>query len=36
MIGYKAFKDVNGELYCRDFHYEIGKTYEMDEKPVIC
>ena len=36
MEGYKAFEDKNGELYCRDFHYEIGETYEMDGKPEIC
>ena len=29
--GYKAFKD---DLTCLDFQYEIGKTYEMDEKEI--
>ena len=33
MIGYKAF---NKDLKCRDFQYEIGKTYEMEEEPIIC
>ena len=33
MIGYKAF---NKDLSCRDFQYEIGKTYEMDEEPIPC
>lgn len=30
---YKAF-DKN--LCCRDFQYEIGKTYEIDESPILC
>ena len=33
MIGYKAF---NNGLTCRGFKYEIGQTYEMDEKPEAC
>ena len=33
MKGYKAF---NKDLTCRDFQYEIGKTYEMEDKPIIC
>jgi hypothetical protein len=33
MIGYKAF---NKDLTCRDFQYEIGQTYSMDEKPIPC
>ena len=33
MIGYKVF---NIDWTCRDFKYEVGKTYEMDEKPICC
>lgn len=33
MKGYKAF---NKDLTCRGYQYEIGKTYEMDDKPIIC
>ena len=33
MIGYKAF---NKDLSCRNFKYEIGKTYEFDGKPKCC
>jgi len=33
MIGYKAF---NNDLTCRDFQYEVGKTYEIDSKPICC
>ena len=32
-IGYKAF---DKDLKCIDFQYEIGKSYEMDEKPELC
>lgn len=27
----KAFKGFNKDMTCRDFQYEIGKTYETDE-----
>ena len=30
---YKAFEE---DLTCRNFHYEIGKTYTMKSKPKIC
>lgn len=33
MRGYKAFKN---DWTCRGFHYKVGETYEMDEKPRIC
>ena len=33
MKGYKGF---NKDLICRDFQYEIGRTYEMDEPIEIC
>ncbi|WP_373802715.1 DUF7666 domain-containing protein [Bacteroides heparinolyticus] len=33
MKGYKVF---NSDWTCKDMQYEVGKTYEMEEKPVIC
>ena len=33
MKGYKVF---NGDWTCRDFKYEVGKTYEMEESPKCC
>ena len=33
MRGYKVF---NHDWTCRGFQYRVGKTYEMDEKPIIC
>ena len=33
MKGYKIF---NGDWTCRDFKYEVGKTYEMEESPQCC
>ena len=33
MKGYKVF---NKDWTCRDFQYEVGKTYEMKKAPVCC
>ena len=33
MKGYKVF---DPDWKCRDFQYEIGKTYEMDKDPILC
>ena len=33
MKGYKVF---NEDWTCRDFKYEVGKTYEMEESPQCC
>ena len=31
-----GFKGYDKDLKCRDFQYEIGKTYETNEKPARC
>ena len=33
MKGYKVF---NPDWTCRDFQYEVGKSYEMDKAPICC
>ena len=33
MKGYKVF---NLDWTCRDFKYEVGKTYEIDDYPILC
>ena len=33
MTGYKGF---NEDLTCRNFKYEIGETYEMKKRPIVC
>ena len=32
----KGYKVFNPDWNCRGFQYEVGKCYEMDEKPVVC
>ena len=37
MRGYKAFDtDETGGLCCRDMAYEVGKSYALDGRPVLC
>lgn len=37
MKAYKGFKKhEDGTLWCRDFQYEVGKTYKFDGKPILC
>ena len=33
MKGYKVF---NPDWTCQGFQYEVGKTYEMAESPILC
>ena len=32
----KGYKVFNPDWTCRDFQYEVGKRYKMDDKPVLC
>jgi hypothetical protein len=37
MKAYKGFKrHEDGTLWCRDFQYEVGKTYTFDGEPIPC
>lgn len=37
MKAYKGFKKhEDGTLWCRDFQYEVGKTYTFEDEPVLC
>ena len=35
-MSFYAFKGFNHDLSCRDFQYEIGKTYVFDGPPIKC
>ena len=30
------YKTFNRDMTCRDFKYEEGGVYEIDEKPILC
>ena len=32
----KGFKVFNPDWTCRDYQYEVGKTFEMEETPILC
>ena len=37
MRAYKGFnRHEDGTLWCRDFQYEVGKTYKFEGEPVMC
>ena len=37
MKAYKGFKKhEDGTLWCRNFQYEVGKTYKFDGTPILC
>lgn len=37
MKAYKGFeKHEDGTLWCRDFQYEVGKTYKFEGEPILC
>lgn len=36
MKAYKGFsRHEDGTLWCRDFQYEVGKTYTFDGEPIV-
>jgi hypothetical protein len=36
-IAYKGMiRILNGNLYCMSKRYEIGKTYKMKARPIVC
>ena len=32
----KGYKVFNPDWTCRGFQYQVGKSYEMNEEPIIC
>ena len=32
----KAYKIFNSDWTCKNFQFEVGKEYKVDEKPVLC
>ena len=36
MLMMKGYKVFNSDWTCREFQYNVGQVYEMDEKPICC